>query len=258
MRVGLWAAALAALSPALYYYSQEARAYALLILLSAAALVAFQRALAAPRGRSLALWAAMSALALLTHYFAVFLFIPQALILARRLGRRPCGRPPARSCSSGSRCCRWRSRSARTARPTGSKRHRWASASAETVKQFLVGLYGPQEVLTAAAAGLLARAAPWRCSCASRAERERGRRARWRSSPPPRSALPLLLAATHVIDIFDGRNVIAAAVPLAVLVAAGLGAARAPRAGAVIGRALLRGLARRDPGHGPAAGLPAR
>ena len=31
-RVGLWAAALATFSPAMYYYSQEARAYALLVL----------------------------------------------------------------------------------------------------------------------------------------------------------------------------------------------------------------------------------
>lgn len=51
-------------------------------------------------------------------------------------------------------------------------------------------------------------------------------------------AVPLLLAVSHVLDVFDGRNVIATWVPLAVLVAAGLGAARAPRAGAIIGAGL--------------------
>ena len=35
-RVGLWAAALATFSPIMYYYSQEARAYALLVLFGAA------------------------------------------------------------------------------------------------------------------------------------------------------------------------------------------------------------------------------
>lgn len=50
--------------------------------------------------------------------------------------------------------------------------------------------------------------------------------------------IPLLLAATHVIDVFDGRNVIAIWVPWAVLLAAGLGVARAPKAGALLGLGL--------------------
>ena len=87
-RVGLWAAALAAVNPAMYYYSQEARCYALLIMLSAAALLCWQRALEQPDGRRLWLWALMSALAVLTHYFAAFLFLPEAVILARRIGWR--------------------------------------------------------------------------------------------------------------------------------------------------------------------------
>lgn len=85
-RVGLWAAALAAVNPGMYYYSQEARAYSLLILLTAVAFVFFQRALQTPTRRELALWSLASILALLTHYFAVFLFIPEAVVLLRRLG----------------------------------------------------------------------------------------------------------------------------------------------------------------------------
>ena len=87
-RVGLWAAALTAVNPAMYYYSQEARCYALLILFSAGAFVLWQRALETPSRQRLALWAGMSILALLTHYFAVFLFVPEAFLLARRLGWR--------------------------------------------------------------------------------------------------------------------------------------------------------------------------
>jgi hypothetical protein len=51
-------------------------------------------------------------------------------------------------------------------------------------------------------------------------------------------ALPLALAVTRLVDVFDGRNVIAAWVPFAVLVAAGLGARRSARTGAVLGAAL--------------------
>ena len=87
-RVGLWLAALATVSPIMFYYSQEARCYALLILFSAAAIVYWQRAMRAPDGRALALWSTMSVLALLTHYFAVFLFAPEAILLLRQIGLR--------------------------------------------------------------------------------------------------------------------------------------------------------------------------
>jgi hypothetical protein len=50
--------------------------------------------------------------------------------------------------------------------------------------------------------------------------------------------VPLLLALTHILDIFDGRNVIAAWVPTAVLVAIGVACARAGRTGAVVGAGL--------------------
>ena len=59
-----------------------------------------------------------------------------------------------------------------------------------------------------------------------------------RSSPAPGSGLPLLLAAAHLIDVFDGRNVIAAWIPYAILLAVGIGAARAGRLGPALGGAL--------------------
>lgn len=88
-RVGLIAAALAAVSPLLVWHSQDARAYALLVLLCAVSLLAFARALAAPTARRLAAWALAAALALLTHYFAVFLVAGEAVwLLVRHRGRR--------------------------------------------------------------------------------------------------------------------------------------------------------------------------
>jgi mannosyltransferase len=71
-RAGLIAAALVAVSPMLIWYSQEARSYALLVLLCTASLLFFTRALRTRSGKDLALWALCSALALYSHYFAAF------------------------------------------------------------------------------------------------------------------------------------------------------------------------------------------
>jgi mannosyltransferase len=71
-RAGLVLAALIAVNPMLIWYSQEARSYALLVFFGALALYFFARALDSGRGRDLAFWALASALALCSHYFAVF------------------------------------------------------------------------------------------------------------------------------------------------------------------------------------------
>jgi 4-amino-4-deoxy-L-arabinose transferase-like glycosyltransferase len=71
-RAGLIAAAMVAVNPMLIWYSQEARSYALLVFFGALSLLFFVRALRTHGGRDLALWALASALALCSHYFAVF------------------------------------------------------------------------------------------------------------------------------------------------------------------------------------------
>jgi mannosyltransferase len=83
-RAGLVAAALVAVNPFLVWYSQEARSYALLTLLAAGSVLAFGHAL---RGSpsALAAWAGVSALAIATHYFAVFLVAAEAIWLLVRL-----------------------------------------------------------------------------------------------------------------------------------------------------------------------------
>src|SRR4051812_46831077 len=82
--VGLAVAVLAAFNPLLVWYSQEGRAYALLALLGGLSLLFFARALQKGKGRALAWWALFSGLALLTHYFAVFLVAPEAAWLVWR------------------------------------------------------------------------------------------------------------------------------------------------------------------------------
>jgi mannosyltransferase len=80
-RAGLTLAALIAVNPMLIWYSQEARSYALLVFFGALALFFFVRVLDTGRGRDLAWWALASALALCSHYFAVFAVAIEALWL---------------------------------------------------------------------------------------------------------------------------------------------------------------------------------
>ncbi|MFN8215016.1 MAG: glycosyltransferase family 39 protein [Solirubrobacterales bacterium] len=86
-RAGLMAAALAAVNPMLLWYSQEARAYALVTLLCAVSLLYCVRTVRYGRRRDLIWWGAVSALALATHYFAAFLIAGEAAVLLRRRGR---------------------------------------------------------------------------------------------------------------------------------------------------------------------------
>ncbi|HEX8977264.1 MAG TPA: glycosyltransferase family 39 protein [Solirubrobacteraceae bacterium] len=87
-RVGLVLAALVTFNPLLIWYSQEARSYALLALLSAVTLLATVRALRTPDPRALAVWSVSAILALTTHYFAVLVVAPEALWLLIAHGRR--------------------------------------------------------------------------------------------------------------------------------------------------------------------------
>jgi mannosyltransferase len=80
-RAAIVTAALVASSPLLVWYSQEARAYGLLVLTASLALLCFVRALREPSTPRLGAFALTASLALLTHYFAVFLLIPMILWL---------------------------------------------------------------------------------------------------------------------------------------------------------------------------------
>ncbi|HST56954.1 MAG TPA: glycosyltransferase family 39 protein [Solirubrobacteraceae bacterium] len=80
-RTAIALAAILALNPLMVWYSQEARVYELFALLAAVSLLCFLRAVRAPSTRTLAAWSVSSVLALLTHYFAVFLLAPEAVAL---------------------------------------------------------------------------------------------------------------------------------------------------------------------------------
>jgi hypothetical protein len=87
-RAGLFAAAAVGVSPVLVWFSQDARAYALVFLLTALSFLFFARARRGGRRRDLAWWAAFSALAIATHYFAGFVVVAEAVLLALAWPRR--------------------------------------------------------------------------------------------------------------------------------------------------------------------------
>ena len=236
-RVGLWAAALTTFSPAMYYYSQEARAYSLLILFSAAAFFFWLRVLQDRDGRSLALWSLMSVLALLTHYYAIFMFIPEVVVLVRHLGWRRLLAPAGAVVLTGVALvplAAWQASTFAVETETGST----ASRAAGAVKQFLVGVYGPLEIFSALLAGAVVAVA---IALLLRGGQARMRRLVLEIGFVAVAAclLPLVLSLIHVAaGSFDGRHLISAWIPFALLVAMGVCAARDPRVGALLGLTL--------------------
>ncbi len=89
-RVAATGALLAAVSPLLVWQAQDGRSYALYTFLGALSFLAFVRTLRSPSTAVLTFWAVSSSLALCTHYFAVFLVAPEAMLLLVAT----CGRDP--------------------------------------------------------------------------------------------------------------------------------------------------------------------
>jgi mannosyltransferase len=87
-RAALLSAAIVAVNPLFVWYSQEARVYALFVLTAAVAMLCFLRADREPTPRRMAAFALSGSVALLTHYFAVFMLIGMVLWLARDPLRR--------------------------------------------------------------------------------------------------------------------------------------------------------------------------
>jgi mannosyltransferase len=94
-RAALVGAALVAVNPLFVWYSQEARAYGLFVFFAALAMLCFVRLLRAPSAARAAWFALSGALALLTHYFAVFLLVPMVLLLLRERSVRRAALPAA-------------------------------------------------------------------------------------------------------------------------------------------------------------------
>jgi mannosyltransferase len=90
-RAGLWAAALVAVNPMMLWYSQEARAYALVALFGALSALYWLRAERSGARRDFIWWGVWSGLAIGTHYFVAFPIAAEAVMLLRRRGRASLG-----------------------------------------------------------------------------------------------------------------------------------------------------------------------
>jgi mannosyltransferase len=231
-RAGIFTAGLVACSPLLIWYSQEARSYALLALLSALSLLLFRYAWLRPSPRALALWSLVACLALATHYFAVFLIGAEAvwLVIVRRcrvvwvgvgvVAAAGIALLPLALHQESTDQTWWI-----TARPLGDR-------ITEALTQFMMGSYAPPHhiaVLTALAAigitvgGLI--------MLAEGHERQGGMIALALGSVAVLG--PLALAPTS-LDKFLYRNLIGAWVPLAIALAAFLASRRVGRLGLLL------------------------
>jgi mannosyltransferase len=231
-RAALIAAALTAVSPWLIWYSQEARAYALFALFALGSFVLFLRALDDPRGRSLAAWGALSALALASHYFALFLVVPEAAwLLTQRGSRRGAVIASGLLAAVGLALLPLALEQAHDIRAkAGFLQTALSSRITSIPTRFLLGESPPAggKLLLVAITAVLAGVGALLLLPRSDGEGHGPRvgRALWVGGLAVMVPLVLALAGR---DYLDARNLIGAWVPLAVVVAAGLGSA--PRIG---------------------------
>jgi len=227
-RTGLIVAALTATSPLLIWYSQEARSYELLVLLCALSLLAFAHARDRPTSSSLAAWAFASALALGTHYYAVVAVVPEAVwLLYERRERRSVRVAVGIVALVGLALIPLALSQNSTGNDNWIARTPLGPRLAQIIPQFLIGTDAPARIAlkfaaiasSLAAIGLLI----W------------GRRSEERAPGLLAGGLALAGLALSLLFVAAGsdslitRNIIALWLPAAILVGAGLAAAR-PRA----------------------------
>jgi mannosyltransferase len=242
-RVGLWAAALVAFNPMLLWYSQEARAYSLLVLFGALSLLWCLRAARSGRRRDFVWWGVFSGLALATHYFAVFPLLAELVLLLRRRGR---GALPGLGVLA---------LFALALAPLAY--HQMSVGHAEWIGEYSLGHRLGEAAGTFVTGetgdiiGELER--PWLsivplalCCAAFALLLWRGRREERRAAALPFAvgacavAVPVAVALLSTSkDYVLARNLIPALVPLLIVVAVGLTLPRARRLGALVGSALL-------------------
>src|SRR5439155_8040522 len=234
-RAALVAALLVTVNPLIVWYSQETRSYALLMLLTTVSLLFFVRALRAPAGaggRDVVGWAIASALALATHYFALFVVLPQLawLVYARReLRHVKITAAAILAVSAGAIAF------GLVQRHHGL--HNWiaetglAGRVAEIPGLFLIGFETPSPVLLAAIAVSCAAVALWLLATRGEAN-DRAGAVLAGAVAVVAVALPSLLSLVG-LDYLVYKNVIAALVPSLIVLAAGFAAPRAGAVGAV-------------------------
>ncbi len=237
-RTGIVAAALVATNPFLVWYSQEARSYALLAFLCAASVLALGLALRGTRGW-LAGWAVVSALAIATHYFAVFLVAAEAAWLLLRV--RPRGRAVVACLLPGlvllAHVPLVLAQRGNGESVTGSS---LAARIAGIPKNLVVGYSFPAEALGSALAALLVVVG---IVLVARLRRDERPGALVAGSLVVAAVLTPVLLALVGVDFLIARNTITAVVPAAVCIGAGYASGRTGIAAATVLCALCTAVA---------------
>jgi 4-amino-4-deoxy-L-arabinose transferase-like glycosyltransferase len=230
-RVGVIVAALVACNPLLVWYSQEARAYALLVLFTSIALLAFVHLRTSATYRWTITWAIAAALAMATHYYAAVAIVPEAIwLLAHHRRRRQIriavvaivvwGLPMALL-------------AVRQLRNIGLNnwinRIPFVHRAGDLPKEFLLGPSAPASPWLLLGSALLVGLSVWLVI-------GRGSRDERRTMVPvvqiAAGGFVLILALVLLgFDQVNTRNLLALWLPLAILVAAGFGVRRAPMLG---------------------------
>ena len=234
-RAGLIAAAAVAVSPVLIWFSQDARAYALVFALTALSFLFFARARRSGSGRDLALWALFSGLAIWTHYFAGFVIAPEAALLLLARNRRGAILATLAVAAAVALLAPIALQQADhghaswiAAQPIGERLERGAAklVGSDNGNEHGARQGGPIPLGVPLGLGLAALVLLlWRGD----AEERRGARPAAIVGGAAVGA-PLLLGLAGA-DYFDGRNLLPAFVPLLILLGAGFGVRRAGRAG---------------------------
>jgi mannosyltransferase len=232
-RAGVIAAALTACNPMLIWYSQEARSYSLLALLSACTLLTFVYAREHPTPRALAWWVITVVLALATHYYALLVIAPEAIwLLALYHRRRPVQLAMALTAVCGLGLMALAISQNSTGHASWIRSAPLGRRLAEVVPQFLVGFGSvAYNELVWAAIGLCLAALALLATFGSPAERRRTLVVG--AIAIAGLVLNLALVAAGIDDLLT-RNMIALWMPAALVIAGSLAIARARWAGVAL------------------------
>jgi mannosyltransferase len=236
-RAGIVGAALAAVSPLLVWHSQDARPYALLVLLGGLSFLFFLRSLRDGGRGAFVAWAVASALAVATQYFAVFLVAAEAawLLLAshdRRLAARAVIGVGVTVAALVPLIVEQR----QVGQGAFVERLDLGSRIVQVPAQFLVGYQPPLQVASSVVAAAVALVAVW--LLLRRADGAELRAARLAAAIGATALLAPLPLALVGADYVLTRYLTAAWIAVAAVAAIGFGARAAGRAGPMAAAAL--------------------
>jgi hypothetical protein len=231
-RAGLIVAALTACNPMLVWYSQEARSYALLVLLTTVALLAFAHLRTRPTRGWMVTWVIAAALALATHYYAALAIAPEAIWLLAHYRPRRMVRYGVEALVV------WSAPLAVLAfRQMNSGVYGWLAKvpilqRAEGVPtSFAIGPGAPGGSYLLLASAIVVAVSAW--LIVRRTDSRERRIIRFVAGLAASGFILVVILLLLGFDEVDSRNMLALCVPVALVIAGGLGARRAGSVGAI-------------------------